>query len=115
MSAAEDSDLPTSSLDLAIPPTPLLDNSLAREKVILVHRGTLARRRNRGRQIANTDTVEDGLGQEVATDKMVGGSTFQDELRKKLLNKSRVLKTDSKGSVGSFPHSCLNIISPRFV
>ena len=116
MSAADYADLPTSSLDLAIPPTPLLDNSLAREKVILVHRGTLARRRNRGRQVTNT--VEDGLSQEVVTDKVVGGgSSFQDELRKKLLNNSGVQKTDSKGSDGSFPHSCLKycLTPPRYV
>ena len=96
--ATDDADLPTCSLDLAIPPTPLLDTSLARDKVILVHRGTLARRRNRGRQITNTDTVEDGQGQEVATDMVVGGSTFQNELRKNLMINSRVPKTVCKGS-----------------
>ena len=98
MCATDDADLPTCSLDLAIPPTPLLDTSLAREKVILVHRGTLARRRHMGRQVTNVDTVEDGLGQEVPTDKVVGGSTFQDELRKKIMINSRVPKTVCKGS-----------------
>ena len=92
-----------------MPPTPVLDNSLAREKVMLVHRGTLARRKNKGKiDIKTTNTVEDGrtlpsvkdASAIVDYDTMVtqqvsncSNSAFQEELQKKILNGISVIKS----------------------
>jgi len=97
-----------SCLDQAIPPTPVLDNSLAREKVMLVHRGTFARRTKGKPNSKSSSFVEDGSYRPVVN----GGissvdydtmskenvshgfdSVFQEELRKKILNGISVIKS----------------------
>ena len=94
---------------MLVPPTPVLDNSLAREKVMLVHRGTLARRKNKGKlSIKTTNTAKDGrtlpsVNDALAlldTDTMVtqqsshcSSSVFQEELEKKILNGISVIKS----------------------
>jgi len=101
-------ELSGSCLDQAIPPTPVLDNSLAREKVRLVHRGTFARRK-KGKPITTTTSfVEDSSSLPVVNDGISSmdydtmptdkgsqgpGSAFQEELRKKILNGISVIKS----------------------
>ena len=92
-----------------MPPTPVLDNSLAREKVMLVHRGTLARRKNKGKlNIKTTNTAKDGrtlpsvneaianVDYDTIVTQQVGNcssSAFQEELEKKILNGISVIKS----------------------
>eukprot|EP00092_Neocalanus_flemingeri_P031844 GFUD01034591.1.p1 GENE.GFUD01034591.1~~GFUD01034591.1.p1 ORF type:complete len:1440 (-),score=419.17 GFUD01034591.1:124-4395(-) len=94
---------PHSVLDQAIPPTPLLDTTLARDRVSLVHRGTLARRRGRGMQntytisvhsedagssctipSTQTDTSSAGEMYTKAVEKEGGAAALQDQLRKRV-------------------------------
>ena len=74
----------------------MLDTSLARDRVSLVHRATLARRR--GRQSikscsagsATTNMSASRLGERTEkAEKVVGGSGFRDELRKTLMMNNR--------------------------
>jgi len=97
--------LSPSSLDLAIPPTPVLDTSLARARVSLVHRATLPRRR--GRQNMSVSTSSTGQAdlsglRTVETGKGVGGSDFKDQLRKTLMKNMRsTLLSECEGKSGS--------------
>ena len=102
-------ELSRSCLDLLVPPTPVLDNSLAREKVMLVHRGTLAMRKNKGKiNIKTSNTFEDDRTHLLVNnalaivdcDTMVtqqvdhcSSSAFQEELQKKILNGISVIKS----------------------
>jgi len=99
-------------LDQVIPPTPVLDTSLARGKVLLVHRGTLARRRAKGKLtlVVNatvedeTTAVQDTTLTELNTTRtnMLShgfNSSFQDELKKKLLNGNKINKPTDKPGV----------------
>jgi len=97
-----DSDPPPSVLDQAIPPTPLLDSTLARDRMSLVHRGTLslARRRGKGQQdtkivkpdaeesfnTAETDIPPVPVGElyQRAVRRLGGAAALQDQLRKKV-------------------------------
>ena len=87
----------------------MLDNSLAREKVMLVHRGTLARRKNKGKlNKKSTNIVKDGSSLPSVNDALVivdndtmvtqqgshcSSSDFQEELQKKILNGISVIKS----------------------
>merc|ERR1719352_2131130 len=84
---------PPSSLDLAIPPTTVLDNSLARERVSLVHRATLPRRRGSTRtagagcvstsSTGQTDFSASGLViRSVDEEKEIFGADYKDQLRR---------------------------------
>ena len=102
-------ELSRSCLDQLVPPTPVLDNSLAREKVMLVHRGTLARRKNKGKlNKKSTNIVKDGSSLPSVNDALVivdndtmvtqqgshcSSSDFQEELQKKILNGISVIKS----------------------
>ena len=103
-------ELSRSCLDLLVPPTPVLDNSLARDKVMLVHRGTLARRKNKKGKIniKTTDTVKDDRTLPSVNDALAiadcdtmvtqqvdhcSSSDFQEELQKKILNGISVIKS----------------------
>ena len=100
---------------MLVPPTPVLDNSLAREKVMLVHRGTLARRKNKGKlNIKTTNTAKDGRTLSSVNDALAlldndtmvtqqfshcSSSAFQEELEKKILNGISVIKsTETAGT-----------------
>merc|ERR1719318_1263445 len=95
---------PPSSLDLAIPPTLVLDTSLARDRVSLVHRATLPRRRAGcvSTSTAQPDLPESGLGlRTVEAEKRVVVTEFQDQLRKTLLKNTRTVTSECEGETES--------------
>jgi len=116
MSLVDTSELPSFCLEQAVPPTPVLDSTLARDKVLLVHRGTLARRRARarGKYIHNdsnvgndsiaTATIEkvdensSEFEKETTTECRGMASAFQDELMKKLLHTSTFGQSEISGA-----------------